>query len=86
MAKDGANGTEAEAAAPAVSTEAVLKKSVEMPLDAQKVEDLNFDDFTGRSVTVEDLIRSTAHMGFQASSIAEAVRIINEMVRRYPIL
>jgi hypothetical protein len=63
-----------------VSTAAVLKQSIEMPQDAQKVEELNFDDFAGRSITVEDLVNGTSNMGFQASSIGEAVRIINEMV------
>ncbi|OOQ86232.1 Deoxyhypusine synthase [Penicillium brasilianum] len=64
---------------PSVSTAAVLKKSIDMPHSAQKVEELNFDDFAGKSITVEDLINGTSSMGFQASSIAEAVRIINEM-------
>jgi deoxyhypusine synthase len=71
------NGT---GAAPLVSTAAVLKQSIDMPQGAQKVEELNFDDFAGKSITVEDLISGTSNMGFQASSIAEAVRIINEMV------
>jgi deoxyhypusine synthase len=81
MATNTDNGTHA---APSVSTAAVLKQSIEMPLGAQKVEELNFDDFAGRSITVEDLISGTSNMGFQASSIGEAVRIINEMVCRLP--
>ncbi|TVY85469.1 Deoxyhypusine synthase [Lachnellula suecica] len=76
-----ANGVDIDGknAAPPVSTAAVLKQSITMPEGAQKVEDLNFDDFAGRSMTVEDLINNTSSMGFQASSIGEAVRIINEM-------
>lgn len=66
--------------APTVSTAAVLKQSIDMPAGAQKVEELDFNDFAGRSITVEDLISGTGSMGFQASSIGEAVRIINEMV------
>ncbi|OAX76864.1 deoxyhypusine synthase, partial [Emergomyces africanus] len=76
MARNGVNGT---SAAPSVSTAAVLKQSIDMPKGAQKVKELNFDDFAGRSITVEDLINGTSNMGFQASSICEAVRIINEM-------
>lgn len=75
------NGVDGKNAAPPVSTAAVLKQSITMPDGAQKVDDLNFDDFAGRSMTVEDLINSTSNMGFQASSIGEAVRIINEMAR-----
>jgi len=76
MATNGVNGT---STAPSGATAAVLKKSVVMPQGAQKVEELDFDTFAGRSITVEDLISGTSNMGFQASSIGEAVRIINEM-------
>jgi len=68
---------------PTVSTEAVLKQSIEMPAGAQKVEEIDFNKFAGRSITVEDLISGSSNMGFQASSIGEAVRIINEMVRPF---
>jgi deoxyhypusine synthase len=77
MTTTGVNGT---SAAPSVSTAAVLKQSIDMPPGAQKVEELDFDNFAGKSITVEDLISGTSNMGFQASSIGEAVRIINEMV------
>lgn len=60
---------------------AVLVKSEEMPADAQKVEELDFNKFKGKQVTVEDLIGGMTNMGFQASSIGEAVKIINDMVR-----
>jgi len=66
-------------AAPSTVTNAVLKPSDEMPEGSQKVEELDFNKFAGRSVTVEDLISGMNHMGFQASSIGEAVRIINDM-------
>lgn len=55
-------------------------KSVEMPANAQKVEELDFNKFRGRPITVDDLFQGMKHMGFQASSMCEAVRIINEMV------
>ncbi|SPQ27226.1 150e16c7-f2d7-48ea-8663-9731e2c82732 [Thermothielavioides terrestris] len=66
-------------APPSTATEAVLVKSVEMPADAQKVEELDFNKFKGRPITVDDLYQGMKHMGFQASSMCEAIRIINEM-------
>ena len=68
-------------APPSAATDAVLVKSVEMPENAQKVEELDFNKFKGRPITVDDLFQGMKHMGFQASSMCEAVRIINEMVR-----
>ncbi|KAH6900154.1 Deoxyhypusine synthase [Thelonectria olida] len=66
-------------APPSAATDAVLVKSEEMPKDAQKVEDLDFNKFKG-PVSAEDLFEGMRHMGFQASSMCEAVRIINDMV------
>lgn len=64
---------------PAAATDAVLVKSVEMPAEAQKVEELDFNKFKGRPITAEDLYQGMRHMGFQATSIGEAIRIINDM-------
>lgn len=52
----------------------------EMPAGAQKVEELDFNKFAGgQPITVDDLLSGMTNMGFQASSIGEAVRIINNM-------
>jgi len=67
-------------APPSSVTDAVLVQSSEMPEGSQKVEELDFNKFAGRPVTVDDLIIGMNHMGFQASSIGKAVRIINDMV------
>ncbi len=67
-------------ALPSTVTDAVLVPSNEMPKDAQKVEELDFNNFAGRPITVDDLMSGMNNMGFQASSIGEAVRIINDMV------
>lgn len=64
---------------PASAMGAVLVKSSGMPEGSQKVEELDFNKFSGREVTVDDLVSGMNHMGFQASSIGEAVRIINDM-------
>jgi deoxyhypusine synthase len=68
-------------APPASATGAVLVQSTGMPEGSQKVEELDFNQFAGRAITVDDLIGGMNHMGFQASSVGEAVRIINNMVR-----
>jgi len=65
---------------PSAATDAVLVQSVEMPEGAQKVEELDFNKFKGRAITVDDLYEGMKNMGFQASSMCEAVRIINDMV------
>ena len=72
--------SEASRAPPSSVTDAVLVPSNEMPAGAQKVEELDFNKFTGRPITVDDLMSGMNNMGFQASSIGEAVRIINDMV------
>ncbi|TVY46234.1 Deoxyhypusine synthase [Lachnellula cervina] len=64
---------------PSSVTDAVLVQSGEMPTDSQKVEELDFNKFAGRAITVDDLVGGMNNMGFQASSIGEAVRIINDM-------
>ena len=68
-------------APPSTVTDAVLVPSNEMPEGSQKVEELDFNKFEGRPITVDDLMSGMNNMGFQASSIGEAVRIINNMVR-----
>lgn len=65
---------------PSGASEAILKKSDEMPPGSQKVEELDFNKFTGRSITADELVEGMSNMGFQASSIGEAVKIINDMV------
>lgn len=72
--------SDSSSAPPALATGAVLVPSVEMPEGSQKVEELDFNKFAGRSITVDELLEGMKHMGFQASSVAEAVRIINDMV------
>lgn len=72
-----ANG---DASAPSLATDAVLVKSAPIPEGAKKVQGIDFNQYAGRDVTATDLINGMANMGFQATSVAEAVRIINDMV------
>lgn len=71
-------------AVPPSVADAVLVNSSEMPASARKVEELDFNTFQGRQITVDDLMSGMNNMGFQASSIGEAVRIINDMVCKQP--
>jgi deoxyhypusine synthase len=75
-----ATDSERNGALPSSVTDAVLVKSNEIPEGSQKVEELDFNKFTGRPITVDDLMSGMNNMGFQATSIAEAARIINDMV------
>ncbi|QLI67687.1 Deoxyhypusine synthase [Metarhizium brunneum] len=68
----------AQDAPPSQATGAVLMKSEAMPDGSQPVEELDFNKLK-RPITAEDLFLGMRHMGFQASSMAEAIRIINEM-------
>lgn len=67
---------------PSAATDAVLVPSAELPQGAQTVEEIDFNDFKGKPITVDDVISRMSRMGFQATSIGEAVRIINDMVSK----
>jgi deoxyhypusine synthase len=75
-----ASREEKPGAPPSSATVAVLVNSKEMPEGSQKVEELDFNKFSGRQITVDDILSGMSNMGFQASSIGQAVKIINEMV------
>ena len=71
------------ASVPADATAAVLKASDPIAEGAREVKGINFDDFAGREITVSELVIGMTNMGFQASAVGEAVRIINDMVCSY---
>lgn len=64
---------------PTVAADAVLKASDPVPDGMRQVNGLEFDDFKERDMTVKELVAGMAGMGFQASAVADAVRIINDM-------
>jgi deoxyhypusine synthase len=70
---------------PSSVTNAVLLKSNAMPESSQTGEELDFNKLTktGQPITVDQLMGNISNIGFQASAIGEAVRIINDMVRTY---
>ncbi|KZF20546.1 putative deoxyhypusine synthase [Xylona heveae TC161] len=65
--------------APSKATDAVLKPSDPVPSDAVKVSGIEFNEYANRSITVEELVAGMTNMGFQASAVGDAVRIINGM-------
>uniref|UniRef100_A0A093VEB0 deoxyhypusine synthase n=1 Tax=Talaromyces marneffei PM1 TaxID=1077442 RepID=A0A093VEB0_TALMA len=62
--------------APSSATAAVLVPSVPVPDDVRKVRGVDFNDYVDRDITVSELVSNMSTMGFQASAIGEAVRII----------
>lgn len=61
--------------------EAVLVPSDAPPEDAREVKGVDFEQYRGRDITVAELVDNMEFMGFQGSAVAEATRIVNEMVR-----
>jgi|SRR5690242_2165982 len=72
--------TPQDAAAPSGATDAVLKPSEPVPADAKEVQGIDFNQYANRSITVEELVAGYSQMGFQATAVGEAVRIVNDMV------
>ena len=65
---------------PSAATNAVLKPSDPIPQGVRMVKGIEFNDYKGREITVNELVAGMAEMGFQASAVGDAVRIINDMV------
>ncbi|KAJ6260657.1 hypothetical protein Dda_4884 [Drechslerella dactyloides] len=72
MASNGTSG-------PETAIDAVLVQSAPMPEGSVKVKGVEFDDFAGKSITVDELVRNMSNMGFQASSLGKAVEIVDKM-------
>lgn len=66
--------------APDAATDAVLKPSAPVAAGARVVKGIDFNEYSDKTLTVEDLVDNMAGMGFQASAVSEAVRIVNDMV------
>jgi deoxyhypusine synthase len=65
-------------APPSAATDAVLVLSEAVPAGAIKVNGVDFDQHD-KDITVVELVKSMATMGFQATAISDAVRIVNKM-------
>ena len=62
---------------------AVLKPSDPVPEDARTVKGVEFDDHRDAPITVEEMVAGMASMGFQASAVADAVRVVDDMVGEF---
>ena len=77
-----ANSDAASETAPSKATDAVLLHSDPIPDGAQKVHGIDFNAHRAADITVAELVAGMTNMGFQASAVADAVHIINQMVRQ----
>ncbi|KAK8203120.1 Deoxyhypusine synthase [Zalaria obscura] len=73
-----ANST-AVGAAPNGATDAVLKPSDPVPEGSIPVVGLDFDKYAERDITVSELVGNMASMGFQATSVGQAAKVIDGM-------
>lgn len=64
---------------PTLAADAVLKQSVPIPADFVEVQGVDYSQDKAYNLRATDLIDSMRTMGFQASSVAKACDIINEM-------
>ncbi|KAH0542588.1 Deoxyhypusine synthase [Glutinoglossum americanum] len=78
---NGAPEPRRDCVAPATATDAVLKASEPLPEGSRPVRGVEFNEYKERGgrITVEELVGGMAGMGFQASAVAEAVRIVEDM-------
>ncbi|KAL1957118.1 hypothetical protein VTO42DRAFT_6376 [Malbranchea cinnamomea] len=65
--------------APSSAAQAVLVASDPVPDDAQQVSGVDFNRYQDRDITVAEMVDAMGTMGFQASAVGDAVKIINEM-------
>ncbi|TKA66434.1 Deoxyhypusine synthase [Cryomyces minteri] len=64
---------------PSSAADAVLKRSDPVSDEAREVQGIDFNEYADRSITVEELVAGMTTMGFQATSVGEAVEIIEGM-------
>lgn len=69
-----------ENAAPGKATDAVLKPSEFSTEGATEVIGIDFNKYADRDITVAEMVHHMSTMGFQATSVGEAVNLVNKMV------
>ena len=80
----GSEGKPAGNLGPDLAKDAVFVTSDPVPDGAHGVQGIDFNLHKDRAISVVDLVEGMKYMGFQASAIGDAIRIINDMVRRQP--
>ncbi|KAF3939594.1 hypothetical protein ABW19_dt0201935 [Dactylella cylindrospora] len=68
-----------EPTAPSKAVDAVLVHSQPMPEGSVRVKGIDFNDYGGKPITVDELVRNMSNMGFQASSLGKAIEIVDKM-------
>lgn len=71
--------------APDEAKAAVFVSSDPVAEGVRPVRGIDFNLHKDGNISVVDLVEGMSNMGFQASAVGDAVRIINEMVRRLPL-
>lgn len=66
---------------PPQAKEAVFMSSDSVPEGVPMVRGIDFNLHSAEDISVVDLVDGMCNMGFQASAVGDAVRIINGMVR-----
>ena len=66
--------------APSSATDAVLKPSHPVPEGSDRVRGVDFNHHGAHKITVEEMVAGMSSMGFQASAVGDAVRVIKDMV------
>ena len=69
-----------QGAPPSAATDAVLVASQPVPEGSHEVHGVDFERSHGRDMTVAEMMDNMLYMGFQASAVAEAAKVINDMV------
>lgn len=65
---------------PSKAVDAVLVHSQPVPEGSVKVKGIDFNDYSGKPITVDDLVQNMSSMGFQASNLGKAIEIVDKMV------
>jgi len=74
------SGNTQDSAVPSGAAQAVLKLSDPPPEGATEVKGIDFDHYAEKNISVADMVEAMEHMGFQASSVGQAAKVINGMV------
>ena len=79
----GAQPKDSGNSAPKDAKDAVFMSSIPVPAGVIPVQGIDFNRYKEGVLSVVDLVDGMSNMGFQASAVGDAVRIINKMVRRH---
>lgn len=77
------NGAPSASSPPSTTQAAVLKSSDPVPKGAQAVHGIDFNNYRDAPITVEEMVAGLSNMGFQASAVADAVRVVDDMVGEF---